>query len=291
MKIAALGFIAFCLACRCETLDYAYQHGTVVVTFAARDGFVMAADGLTIFQGTSNGKPVTGLRADAEPKIAVCGRLFLCGMAGMNPIIKSKRPKFEYHFQQWISAIQLDHQSSPKEFSKIIQDRARDTFGNIAAVQKDDPMWKLNDTFHELIRFQIAGYAGEAPQVCRVLIQMNLKTRRPDYPEPTCITPQLESDSPTYIVPIPLNLGDEIKEANREGTPQQKRFFEILPISTAAAVTLLPNAPEPRQKIVGASAAYIQLTEEYHPDITGGITTPGTLWKGELPTVFQFPDF
>jgi hypothetical protein len=92
--------------------------GTVVFTLAIRDGIVMGADGLTVFVAGDAANPSIKQSAPAEPKIAVCGNRFLCGMAGINPF--PKYTKIKYDFQDWISTIQVHHRASPRQFSKSI---------------------------------------------------------------------------------------------------------------------------------------------------------------------------
>src|ERR1700733_5107360 len=107
------------------------QHGTAVVTLASRDGFVMAADGLAIIEQPTNdpANPYIRTRQNAEPKIAVCDKVFLCGMSGVNPLyISDKGLKIEYDFQDWISTIRSTQQTSPRQFANAIQSKARRTF-------------------------------------------------------------------------------------------------------------------------------------------------------------------
>jgi hypothetical protein len=78
-------------------------HGTAVITLFSHEGIAMASDGLAITPvatGDSE-KPFRQVRGEAESKVAVCNKSFLCGMSGINPIVFST-PKIEYHFQKWL---------------------------------------------------------------------------------------------------------------------------------------------------------------------------------------------
>jgi hypothetical protein len=108
-----------------------YPHGPVVFTLVVRDGLVMAADGLTTFvaeKGNGIAAPYPGA---AQPKIAICGRRFLCGMAGVNPFPTGLG--INYDFQKWITTFSAS-QSSPQRFANLILVKARDTFREFGSI-------------------------------------------------------------------------------------------------------------------------------------------------------------
>ena len=286
VRYRRLAALACCLTT--TTSAHVYDHGSVVFTLAVRDGFVMAADGLTLSVGGEPGRAVVKRSAAAEPKIAVCGPRLLCGMVGVNPFPKELNIK--YDFQGWILAIKSGHEFSPRLFTQAIDAKAQVTFRNFRSILMTDSFWKSKQAPQDLLDFQVAGFDGKTPQICNLRIAVNRQQHQLEYPKPECFTPRWESPSPTSVIPYPLSFGDSIAEALKGGTPEAKYLVEILPAATSAAHAILPEAPPSLQEVVGDAAAFVRMTDEFNPDQAGGITTIGVLQKGRKPIVFQFPD-
>jgi hypothetical protein len=288
MRLGALPLAALICCLPGVSFVHTYPHGTVVFTLAVRDGFVMAADGLTILVGGElNGKPIQRTGA-SEPKIAICGHTLLCGMAGVNPF--PKELKIEYDFQDWISDSHVLGMESPQQFAEAIAVKAKITFRDFGTVLASDPFWRSKNSPQDLLEFQIAGYIGEIPQVCDLHIGIDRQLHQLVYPKPEYFTPLWESPSPTSVIPYPLSLGHSIEQVLKGGTPEAQYAAEILPGAVAVARILLPDSPSPLQEITGNAAAFVRTTDAFNPDQAGGVTTIGVLQKGRLPRVFQFPN-
>jgi hypothetical protein len=203
------------------TLAPQYSHGTVIFSLVVRGGFVMAADGESVVIVESKSGVSKQLLVPAEPKIAICGHVFLCGMAGVNPFPKNLG--IEYDFQDWIAKVGGRRLTSPREFSAAVVAKARVTFKKFDAILKDDAFWHSNLAPQDLVDFQIVGYDGGAPEVCDIRIEVDRLRDRLEYHNPECLEPVWESPSPTVFFTYPLSLGDSIAEvliaSNKTPTP------------------------------------------------------------------------
>lgn len=273
-------------------LLHPFPHGTAILTMAIRDGFIMGADGMTVFQGGIDAKPGVGIRAVVEPKIAICAKRLLCGMAGINPI-HNRYPGglvVEYDFQEWISRIPGNDQTSPRQFADAMQLQARSTFKDMDSIMKIDPFWKSKAAPQLFIGFQVDGYEGDAPQVCEVWIKANLQSYELEYPPPDCSAPEWKSPSPTSARPALLS-GYGLNDMFTPGTARQLRLAEIKSRAIAAVIPQLPDSPPPIQETAGITVAVIKVMEEFNPDQFGGPITIGILEKGQLPRVVQYQGF
>jgi hypothetical protein len=262
-----------------------YPHGTVVFTLVLRDGLVMAADGLTTFVAEKGNGIAAPYRGAAEPKIAICGRRFLCGMAGVNPFPKGLG--INYDFQKWITTFSVP-QSSPEHFANIILLKARDTFRTFGSILLTDPFWRSKNAPQDLVDFQIAGYLGQKPQVCNVRIEVDHQREELRYHEPECFNPVWNTPNRTSFYHFPLSMGDSIEELLKGTTPEAQFAAEILPQSVDTAKALFPKFRPAMQELVGDAAAFVRVTERFNPGQVGGVTTIGVIEKGRPPAVFQF---
>jgi hypothetical protein len=178
-----------------------FSHGTSVITLVGKDGIVMAADGRTINQSLAGD---TG--EGANDKIAICGTDFLCGMAGVSPLlITDKGAEVKYNFQDWIPTVKSCHPCSVSQYAKIVQCEARRVLRNVDAVFKIDKYWKSELTERSaFISYQVAGYSDDRPEVCEVPVKIDRKTRTLSYPEPTCIAKAPVKPSPASFTYFPL---------------------------------------------------------------------------------------
>jgi len=280
-------FLSVVLALSC------FAHATVVATLGAKDGLVMAADGMALSQQANPSHRILSIKEASLPKIAICGGRFVCGMAGQNPLhINKSGRKVEYEFEHWVSTLAGGtHATSPLEFSNLIQKQARITFREMNFFLRTEPYWNGNYAPDSLVRFQVIGYSGETPQVCFIDLKVDKSIHRLIYSHPECITPQWKSASPTTFVLYPLSMPEDMEKALSAGTLQAHRFSELQPKTIASAATLLSDAPPALHNIVGTAAALIQVTDEFSPDKAGGETIVGVVRKGVLPTVFKFSKF
>lgn len=172
----------------------ALSHGTAVVTSFIREGIVMASDGLQLTEiRTGDPKaPFLIRRDEAESKVAACNKVFLCGMAGVNPITIPKPINIEYHFKRWLPIVGTGSRPSVRNYAKAIQDKARLTFRNMSIVMKGDEFWRSKIASEDsFIKFAIAGYSGAAktPEYCEVHIEFDRSKRQLIYPDIQCVTP------------------------------------------------------------------------------------------------------
>jgi len=260
----------------------------------AGDGVVMAADGLEWEEQPTGdpSHPYERRKVHAKPKIAVCNGVLLCGEAGMNPVrINEKGIKVEYDFQEWIASIGANHKSSVRQYAETIQAKFRDTFRDMDAAFKFDEFWQSwLAAAPVFISYQIAGFDGETPQVCSIVVKINRATRRLEYLAPECKTPTWTRPGTVMYYPIFAGYHENIDEAWKLGTPQASRYAELEPSMLAAVRILLPNASPALHAVVAKAITLIRVEGQFNPEKVGGITTVGVLLNGQKPAIFQFRD-
>lgn len=286
MRLSGAMLLVFACFSYPITMAPQYPHGTVVFSLAVRGGFVMAADGESVVIAESKSGISKQLLVAAEPKIAVCGRVFLCGMDGVNPFPKSLG--IEYDFQAWIAKVGGRHLTSPRQFSAAVVAKARVTFKKFDAILKDDAFWHSNLAPKDLVDFQIVGYDGAAPEVCDIRIEVDTVHDRLEYHDPECLKPEWDSPSPTVFYTYPLSLGDSIAEVLKGGTPEAAYVAQIVPATIARARELLPKTNPVLQQIAGDAAAFVLMTDKFNPNDAGGETTVGILEEGKRPVIVAF---
>lgn len=267
----------------------ALSHGTAVITLFSHEGIVMASDGLQLTEiPTGDAKtPFLIRRDEAESKVAVCNRHFLCGMAGTNPITLSQPINIEYHFQKWLPIIRTKSRPSVRNYANAIQEKARITFKNMNIVMKDDEFWKSkiasDDSF---IKIAVAGYTGEArtPEYCEVHIEFDRNKRQLIYPDIQCGTPTWTR--PSSMINYVLSGHEKlINQSRMGGTLEFSRFTRLLPDAGTATRTLFPDSPPAINEIVAQAAVMIVMQGEFDPEHIGGTTRIGELINGKLPAV------
>jgi hypothetical protein len=264
------------------------SYGTAVITSFVREGIVMASDGLQISEVYTGDptKPFREQRGEAESKVAVCNKVFLCGIAGINPLIIPKPANIEYHFQKWLPAAKAKTRPSVRNYTKIIQDKARITFKNMYIALKNDEFRKSKITStNYFIKIAVAGYSGNGtPEYCETWIQFDRDKRRLVYPDIECATPvwTRPSSSLRYLLSGHQKV---IDQSFVPGTSEFARFQQLLPDARATTGTLFPDTPPTLDEIVAEAAAMIAMQGEFYPEEIGGTTRIGMLIKGKLPTV------
>lgn len=267
-------------------------HGTVVFTLVQRDGFVMASDGLTIQSvpdGKGGYKPV---RLEAKPKISVCGHVFLCGMAGQNPIHDSFRGvKVDYEFKDWISRI--PDAASPELFAKAISRAAVRTFKRYGIFLKNSYFWHMPSAETNFARYQVAGYdrAGK-PQVCSLSIDVDQIKNELVYQPVKCEPLKLIFPTPTTFEYYPLSVwGNSVDQATHALGSREELFLHSIIRNRLQAVQAIEIEVSSALKSNMAVAASLILVEDkFHCDKAGGPTSVGVLQKGREPKVVRFPE-
>jgi hypothetical protein len=271
---------------------YPARHGTSVIVLVARDGVVMAADGLEWEQQPTDdpSHPYTLRKVNAEPKIAVCGGNLLCGMAGISPVrFTETEINVEYDFQDWIASAAINHKGTIEEFAAALQVKLRETFRDMDAAFKLDKYWQSQLAASSIfLTYEIVGFDGDTPQVCVLTVERNRETRKLEYPAPGCKTPTWARPGTVVYYPIPACEHKNIDEAFKTGTPQAIRYAELEPGALAAASALLPNAPPALHAVVAKAVTLIRVESQFNPERVGGIITVGVLIKGQRPATFQF---
>src|SRR5271163_1555946 len=109
-----------------------FGRGTAIVFIFGESGLVVASDGLAQnFSSDHSGI----VRKEAEPKISVCNKSFLCAMAGVNPAVFPS-VGIEYHFREWLPTPSGKKRASLREYADAMEDKARMTFKGLDLLLK-----------------------------------------------------------------------------------------------------------------------------------------------------------
>jgi hypothetical protein len=266
------------------------QHGTVLITLFSHEGIVMASDGLEIADVTTGDpqKPFRTVREEAEAKIAVCNKSFVCGSAGADVINLPDPVNIKYHFQEWLP-ITKTKTTSVRDYAKIIQNKARVTFKKMDIAIKQADFWKshIGGMSGDFVVYGIAGYDGKTPQLCIIPIKISPDNRRLLYDDILCQAPQWTSPTSTIRIVISGHEKD-IGKAATAGTSEAARLAELLPAAGATAKTLFPDAPPSLSNVIAWAAGVVELEGKLHPEQFGRTTRIGVLIDGKLPTVLKF---
>jgi len=267
---------------------YELPHGTTVITLFTQEGIVMASDGLQITEISTGdpAKPFRERRDEAEPKVAVCNKYFLCGMSGINPISLPPPIKVEYHFHKWLPDLSAKTDLSVEYYAKTVQRKARITFKNMDVVMKQDNFWKSEISKSEtFLQIAVAGYDKQVPRYCVIRIKIDREKRQLIYfPKLDCATP--EPHSATSILTLVLSGHDQLIARSRtQGTADYDRFRHFVWDAKPKTGTLFPGSPPSVDDAVAWAAATVAMQKDADPQTIGGTTRIGVLVKGKLPTV------
>jgi hypothetical protein len=262
-------------------------HGTSVIALTAPDGLVMAADGLTLFVPDGANK-VSASSIPPEPKIAVCGKRFLCGFAGYNPIDSGG---FKYNFQNWISSIRVAGHPSVKEFTETVHLKARETFGEIKPILDADDFWKAKGNRGQapFMSYGIIGYSEKIPEFCTFTLDINLENHTLKDSAVDCGTPTWSRTGTYRFARLPNSMTSHMELAESGlNVAEVRRKAQLIPQMSPIAASLFPEFPPSIQNLIAIGAALIKVEGEFNPKYVGGTTAIGVIEDGKLPVVAQF---
>src|SRR5262249_5076197 len=145
-------------------------------------------------------------------------------------------------FHDWIASITVAGQTSVKQFANAIQTKARVTFKEMPFFLKNDGFWKSHTNL-DFMAYALAGFSGDVPEVCTVILTINRERTDLEYPELQCATPTWTRAGSFRYIPLYGTEHGNIDLSSQAGTPQAIRKTELWPVGCRAAATLFPDAP------------------------------------------------